>query len=106
MKRCSKSSFIKLVLLVGGVAAVAKLVGAKKSQWTGLSESEVRLKVETRMPDRVPEEKRTAVTDKVVATMKTRGLLSEDADEANDIAVDDADAGTVAVEDADDESSL
>jgi hypothetical protein len=104
MKRYGKSSLIKLVLLVGGAAAVAKLVGAKKSQWTGLSESEVRHKVETRMPDRVPEEKRTAVADKVVATMKTRGLLDEDAEAADASAADDTVAETVA-EDADDQSS-
>ncbi len=100
MKRCSKSGLIKLALLVGAGAAVAKLITAKKSEWTGLSESEVRFKVGTQMPDRVPEEKRAAVVDKVVTTMKTRGLLVEDADEVTDAGGDDG--GLDAVEDAQD----
>ena len=46
--------FLKLALLVGGIAAVAKLVGAKKAEWAGLTESEVRAKLDARLPDRMP----------------------------------------------------
>ncbi len=81
MKRFSKNNLIRMALLAGGAALVAKVIGAKKEQWTGLSESEVRHKVESGLPDKVAGEKRAAVADKVVATMKTRGLLDEDADE-------------------------
>lgn len=82
MKKFAKSNLVKLALLVGSVAVAAKLVGAKKDQWSGLSEREVREKLESRLPDRVPEEKRTAVADKVVTTMRSRGLLTEAVDKA------------------------
>lgn len=84
MKRFTKGNIVKLALLLGGVAVAAKVIGAKKSEWEGLSEAEVRHKIETRMPDRVPDEKRAAVADKVVATMKTRGLIEEVAEEVTD----------------------
>jgi hypothetical protein len=81
MKMFTKPKVIKLVLLLGGVAVAAKLIGAKKGEWEGLSEADVRNKIDTRMPDRVPDEKRAAVADKVVAKMKTRGLIVEDVEE-------------------------
>lgn len=83
MKSFTKHNLVRVALLLGGAALVAKMIGAKKNQWTGLSESEVRHKVETRLPDRVTEEKRSAVADKVVAKMKSRGLLGEDVDDTD-----------------------
>jgi hypothetical protein len=70
---------LKLALIVGGIAAVAKLVGAKKAEWAGLTESEVRAKLDARLPDRMPPEKQAAVADKVVGTMRSRGVLREEA---------------------------
>lgn len=69
---------IKLGLLVGGIAFVAKMVSAKKSEWQGLSEPEVRAKIDSRMPDKVPAEKRDAVADKVVSKMREKGVLRDD----------------------------
>ncbi len=69
---------VKFGLIVGGIAFVAKLVSAKKSEWRGLTESEVRQKLDSRLPDRVPEQKRAAVADKVVSKMRTRGFLLEE----------------------------
>ncbi len=69
---------IKLALIVGALAFAAKLVAAKKTEWHGLTEAEVRDKLDARLPDRVPEEKRVAVADKVVSTMRARGVLRED----------------------------
>jgi hypothetical protein len=103
MRSPSTSSLIKLVLIAGGVALVAKLITAKKGEWTGLSETEVREKLEARMPDRVPDDKRAAVADKVVGAMRTRGLLQEpaaageevtSADDAEAVEEDTDDAGT------------
>lgn len=84
MQRPSKPCLIKLVLLAGGVALAARLVTVKKGEWKGLAESEVREKLNERMPDRVPEDKRVAVADKVVATMQARGLLTEAAAPADE----------------------
>ena len=69
---------IKLALLVGAVTAASKMIRAKKAEWEGLTEDEVRDKIDSRMPDRVPEEKRQAVKDKVVAGMRAAGRLAEE----------------------------
>ncbi len=69
---------IKLALIVGGIAFAAKLVAAKKSEWYGLTESEVRDRLESRLPDRVPAEKRAAVADKIVSKMRARGVLRDE----------------------------
>jgi len=69
---------VKFGLIVGGIAFVAKLVSGKKSEWRGLTESEVRQKLDSRLPDRVPDQKRAAVADKVVSKMRTQGLLREE----------------------------
>lgn len=70
-----KKKLIGLAIFEGAVAVTSKVLTAKKSEWQGLSESEVRQKVETRISSRVPEDKRAAVADRVVATMRDRGLL-------------------------------
>jgi len=82
MKKLVKHNLIRLALIVGGMAVATKLIAAKRSEWQGLSESEVRSKLVTRLPDRVPEQKRAAVADKVVATMRDCGLLAEEIDES------------------------
>jgi hypothetical protein len=74
-----KKKLIGLALFAGAVAVATKTLTAKKSEWKGLSESEVRQKVETRIPSRVPEDKRTALADRVVATMRDRGVLGDEA---------------------------
>ena len=76
-----KKRIIGLALIVGAVAAAAKLMATKKAEWQGLSEAEVRQRVEQRMPSRVPEEKRVEVADKVVAKMRERDMLGEEAGE-------------------------
>lgn len=69
---------IKLGILVGGIAFAAKMVSAKKSEWEGLTEPEVRAKLESKLPDKVPSDKRDAVADKVVSKMREKGVLRED----------------------------
>ena len=69
---------IKLALLVGGVAVAAKLVGAKKAEWEGLAEPEVRAKLDAHLPDKVPADKKAAIADKVVDKMREKGALRED----------------------------
>ncbi len=105
MKRLTKPNLVRLAMLVGGVALAAKVVTAKKNRWKDLNEAEVRAKIETRLPDRVPEEKRTAVADKVVTTMKTRGLLAEGGDEITTEVPADVESDIAVGSDADDESS-
>lgn len=68
---------LKLAVIVGGIAAVAKVVTAKKAEWQGLTEPQVRQKLDSRLPDRMPDDKRAAVADKVVSKMRERGVLGE-----------------------------
>lgn len=76
--KLAMKKLIKLALMVGAVAVAARFVGAKKAEWEGLTESQVRDKLDGRMPDRVPDEKRAVVADKVIAAMRSRGKLVED----------------------------
>jgi hypothetical protein len=71
---------VKLALIAGGVALAAKVMSAKSSEWQGLTEAQVRDKLDTRLPDAVPAEKRSAVADKVVSKMRARGKLLDESD--------------------------
>ncbi len=69
---------VKLGLIVGVIVVLAKIVTAKKAKWEGLTESEMRDKLETRLPKRMPGEKRAAVVDKLVSKMREKGALLEE----------------------------
>ena len=71
----------KLGLFAAIVAAVYKTVAAKKEEWSGLSESQVRDKLSDKLGDRMPADKLEKVQDKVVGAMRDMGKLGED-DEA------------------------
>ena len=69
---------VKLALIIGAIAVLAKVVAAKMANWQGLTESEVRDKLESRLPKWVPGEKRAEIADEVVAGMRGRGALRDD----------------------------
>ncbi len=69
---------LKLGLIAGAIVVLAKIVTAKKAKWEGLTESEIRDKLETRLPKRMPGEKRAAVVDKLVSKMREKGALLEE----------------------------
>ena len=75
---------IKFAMIIGAVAVAARLVGSKKAEWEGLTEAQVRGKLDERLPDRVPDEKRAMVADKVVEKMRSRGKLVEVASDADE----------------------
>ncbi len=79
---------IKLALIVGVVAFAAKLVAAKKSEWHGLTESEVRDKLDSRLPGKVPDAKRAVIADKVVSKMRERGVLREEPEASSETEAD------------------
>jgi len=96
---------LKMAVIVGGIAAVAKIVTAKKAEWQGLTESQVREKLDSQLPSRMPDEKRADVADKVVSKMRERGALREQ-DEATAPVPTETDATSTSSADAtvDDES--
>ena len=72
---------VAVVLLI--MMAIKKAMSHRQSEWRGLSESEARSRLDARLPSRIPDDKRTAISDKVVAKMRDRGVLREDvADES------------------------
>ena len=90
----TKKRLILLVLLIGVVAACAKRSKSyRASEWHGLTESEARSKLDSKLPGKIPAEKRSAISDKVVAKMRDRGVISDEPavpDDASGVA-DDAD---------------
>ena len=89
----SKKSLIAILLLIVVVAAIAKKKSraAGPSEWQGLTESEARSKLDAKLPDRIPADKRSAISDKVVGKMRERGVLADETDDTADTAdTDDA----------------
>ncbi len=79
---------IKLAVIVGAIVLVAKLAAAKKAGWRGLTEAEVRAKLDSRLPDKVRAEKRTAIADAVVSKMRERGALRDEEEPSAPAATD------------------
>lgn len=73
---------MKRLLLIAAVLGLIALAVKKSSQrreeWHGLSEAEAREKLEQRLPSRMPEDRREAMTDKIVGKMRERGVLEDD----------------------------
>ena len=69
---------VMFALIVGAVAFLAKLAAAQKAKWEGLTESEVRDKIESGLPKQVPSEKRAEIADKVVSGMREGGVLGDE----------------------------
>lgn len=62
------------------IAAVVKKASSHRaSEWHGLTEAELRSKLDEKLPSRIPDEKREAISDKVVEKMRERGHLGDDA---------------------------
>lgn len=70
---------LKLALVVAVIVAIAKAVETLKSDWSGLTESAFREKLIAKMGDRVPEEQRDEILEKIVEGMKEKGWLVEEA---------------------------
>ena len=72
---------VAVVLLI--VMAMKRAMLHRQSEWRGLSESEARSRLDAKLPSRIPDDKRAAISDKVVAKMRHQGILREDvADES------------------------
>lgn len=61
------SKLVRLGLAAGAAVLVARLVASQKREWQGLTEAEMRAKLNARIPDRVPLDKRRDIIDAVVA---------------------------------------
>ncbi len=86
---------MKRLLLIAGVVALVALIAKKRSpnraEWHGLTETEAREKLNERLPDKVPEDKREIIADKIVTKMRDKGVIidvTDDAEEATEESVE------------------
>jgi len=55
-----------------------KAKSPQRSEWHGLTETEARSRLDAKLPEKIPAEKRTMISDKVVGKMRDRGVIVED----------------------------
>lgn len=73
-----KKLLVTLVLALLVLACIKKAKASREAEWHGLTESEARSKLDEKLPHRIPEEKRSEMSDKIIAKMRTRGVLAEE----------------------------
>ncbi|HEY7468944.1 MAG TPA: hypothetical protein VIC07_05375 [Acidimicrobiia bacterium] len=82
-------SLFKFLVVIGAVAAVAKIVATKKEEYYGLTESEAREKFESQLGPRIGDDKAHDLADQVIPRLKDSGIVKPDAAEATVEAVKD-----------------
>ena len=81
--------FLFLAALIGLIALIARKAKADREQWQGLSEDELRGRLDQRLPGQIPDDKRELIAETIVTKMKDRGAIAEetiDIDEPIDLA--------------------
>jgi hypothetical protein len=83
--------YVLIAVVIGAVALVVKKLTAGKDDWTNLTEAEARQRLHDRFPDRMPEEKKDVVTEKIVSKMRDKGVIIDltEAETADDTGADD-----------------
>lgn len=82
--------FILVALVIGVIVALGKKQSRDRAEWQGMSEEQVRTKLGDRLPNKMPDEAKAAVTDKIVDKMREKGAIID----LTDSATDDTDADT------------
>lgn len=86
----------KLMIMAGVIALaiyIAKRTTIDREQWEGLTEDDLRNRLDERLPHQIPDDKRQMITDRIVEKMRDRGALGESAD-VDTIDLSDAEAPT------------
>mgnify|MGYP001825862949 CR=1 FL=1 len=68
----------KLAIFVGLIVAAAKFISEQKAAWTGLTEPEIRDKLQTKLDSKVPDEQIAEIANKVIEEMRKRGMVGEE----------------------------
>jgi hypothetical protein len=71
-------TFLKFLLAIGVIAAIARVVASKKDEYYGLTESEARAKFESKLGPRIGEDKASEMADQVIPRLKDTGLIKAD----------------------------
>lgn len=67
-----------LAALIGAIAFLARKAMADRQEWEGLSEDELRSRIDERLPNQISGDKREQIAETIVTKMKDRGALAED----------------------------
>ncbi len=81
----------KFLLFAGIVYVVGKVLAEKKNEYYGITESEARVKIETKLGPKMGEAQAAELADQIIPKLMEKGVIV--ADEPHDI-VDSAEAAT------------
>lgn len=72
---------IKFLIFVGILYAAGRLLAQQKDQWMGLTESQARAKMESKLGPRIGEDKASEIAEQVVAALTERGVIKPDVED-------------------------
>ena len=93
---------LKFLIFVGILYMAGRMLQQKKTEYYGISESEARIKIETKLGPRMGEDKAAELADQIIPKLKEKGVIV--ADEPHDI-VDTAETAAEEAEEDDVEES-
>ncbi len=64
-------------VMLGIIAMAMKKAKMDSEEWHGLSEREARDRLEERLPNQIPDDRREHIKDTIVTKMRDRGVLTE-----------------------------
>ncbi|MEX0864050.1 MAG: hypothetical protein WD269_04150 [Acidimicrobiia bacterium] len=67
----------KFMVFLGILGAAIRFLASKREEYAGLTESEARERMESKLSPRLGEEKASEIADQVVPVLKDRGLLKK-----------------------------
>lgn len=70
--------FILVALAVLIAVSIKKALSQRESEWHGLTEDDVRSKLDAKLPSRIPDSKRSEISDKIVAKMRDKGVIGDE----------------------------
>jgi hypothetical protein len=68
-------TFFRLALFAGIMVAIARFLSSKKVEYSGLTESEARARIEAKLAAAFGENKATEIADQVIPILRDRGML-------------------------------
>jgi len=75
---------LKLLIFAGLLYAVGRFLAQQKEEWAGLTESQVKAKMEEKLTPKVGEEKASEIAVQVTAALTERGVIAADEPDAAD----------------------
>lgn len=76
---------IRILILAGMAGLVTKVIGAKKREYYGLTESQARQKFAEKLGPKIGDEKASEVADQVIPRLMHRGVVVADPESPADL---------------------